>query len=136
MMKFGAEIGAGLLGGESIILTGDVGAGKTVFTKGLAQGLEINDDVQSPTFTISRVYSGRDGLQLAHYDFYRLSEPGIMKDELHESLLDPQTITVIEWADIVESVVPPHAIRIAITPVDESTREVTITNGNETPSQE
>jgi len=130
MMEFGAKLGAQLRGGECIILTGDVGAGKTVLTKGLARGLAVDDDVQSPTFTISRVYKGRDELELAHYDFYRLSEPGIMKDELREVLSDSQVITVVEWADIVENVVPDKAIRIMISPLSETSRSLEITGAD------
>jgi tRNA threonylcarbamoyladenosine biosynthesis protein TsaE len=102
--RLGARIGASLKGGEVFELVGDVGAGKTTFTKGLAQGLGISDEVQSPSFTISRVYDGRDNLQLVHYDFYRLSDPGIMASEVAEMVQDPKTVTVIEWADIVEGV--------------------------------
>jgi len=108
--RLGARIGASLKGGEVFELVGDVGAGKTTFTKGLAQGLGISDEVQSPSFTISRVYDGRDNLQLVHYDFYRLSDPGIMASEVAEMVQDPKTVTVIEWADIVEGVLPQRTI--------------------------
>ena len=126
MLSFGAQLGAGLRGGETFVLTGDIGAGKTVITKGIAKGLAVDDDVQSPTFTISRVYGARDDLRLAHYDFYRLNDAGIMRDELHEVLGDNKVVTVIEWADIVEDVVPEDAVRITITPTSESVRELTI----------
>ena len=72
MIKLGYEIGASLLGGEVLELVGDVGAGKTTFTKGLAKGIGVLETVQSPSFTISRVYEG-EKLQLKHYDFYRLA---------------------------------------------------------------
>lgn len=126
MLSFGAQLGAGLRGGETFVLTGDIGAGKTVITKGIAKGLAVDDDVQSPTFTISRVYEARDDLRLAHYDFYRLNDAGIMRDELHEVLGDNKVVTVIEWADIVEDVVPEDAVRITITPTSENVRELTI----------
>ena len=126
MLSFGAKLGAGLRGGETFVLTGDVGAGKTVITKGIAKGMAVDDDVQSPTFTISRVYEARDALRLAHYDFYRLNDAGIMRDELHEVLSDNKVVTVIEWADIVEDVVPKDSVRITITPTSESVRELTI----------
>lgn len=126
MLSFGAQLGAGLRGGETFVLTGDVGAGKTVITKGIAKGLAVDDDVQSPTFTISRVYEARDDLRLAHYDFYRLNDAGIMRDELHEVLGDNKVVTIIEWADIVEDVVPEDAVSITITPTSENVRELTI----------
>ena len=97
----GERLGALLRGGETIELVGDVGAGKTTFVKGLALGLGIDEDVQSPSFTISRLYDARDNLRLAHYDFYRLTNAGIMADELTETTQDSATVTVIEWADIV-----------------------------------
>lgn len=127
-MDFGSRLGAELRGGEVFILTGDVGAGKTVLTKGIARGLGVNEDVQSPTFTISRVYDARDGLSLLHYDFYRLNEAGIMKDELREALDDDKKVVVIEWSDIVESIIPERARHISIIPVAETTRELVIDN--------
>ena len=123
---FGKALGTLLHGGEVIELIGDVGAGKTTFVKGVAEGLGITEAVQSPSFTISRVYDGRDDLLLAHYDFYRLSEAGIMADELHEAVSDPKTITVIEWAAIVEGVLPEGRIRIQITSPSETERKLEI----------
>lgn len=114
MQAIGARIGHVCRGGEVIELVGDIGAGKTTFTKGLAKALGVDEDVQSPTFTISRVYQTNGDKLLAHYDFYRLHDPGIMRAELMESVNDPQTITVIEWAEIVTDVLPPDTLRIAI----------------------
>jgi tRNA threonylcarbamoyladenosine biosynthesis protein TsaE len=122
----GETLGLLLRGGEVIELVGDVGAGKTTFVKGLALGLSIDEDVQSPSFTISRVYEARDDLELAHYDFYRLNDAGIMANELTETTQDPQMITVIEWADIVEGVLPENRIRITFTAPTETTRTLTI----------
>jgi len=122
----GEKIGRLLSGGETIELSGDVGAGKTTFVKGLALGLDIDEDVQSPSFTISRVYDARDDLQLAHYDFYRLNDAGIMANELTETTMDPQAVTVIEWADIVEGVLPVHRLSIAFAAPTEQSRILTI----------
>jgi len=129
--NLGEKLGRLLRGGEVIELVGDVGAGKTTFVKGLAVGLSIDEDVQSPSFTISRVYEARDDLQLAHYDFYRLSDAGIMADELTETTQDPLTVTVIEWADIVEGVLPDGRIRIVFAAPTETSRTLTI-DGNPT----
>lgn len=131
MKELGKKLGAALKGGEVFELIGDVGAGKTTFVKGLAQGLGIDDDVQSPSFTISRVYEGRDDLQLVHYDFYRLTDAGIMSNELHEMVNDPQTVTVVEWADIVEGVLPEGHISLRITAPTETTRSVAMHNAPE-----
>ena len=82
MLAFGQKIATRLQGGEVLELVGDVGAGKTTFTKGLALGLGVQGTVQSPTFTISREYETSSAIRLVHYDFYRLQEAGIMADEL------------------------------------------------------
>ena len=124
---WGAKIGKLLQGGEFIELIGDIGAGKTTFTKGLAEGLGISDTVQSPTFTISRVYEARDGLRLAHYDFYRLPDAGIMADELSETSSDPGTIIVVEWGDAVADDRPDDYLQLRIVSPSESLREVTVT---------
>jgi tRNA threonylcarbamoyladenosine biosynthesis protein TsaE len=126
MKAFGANLGRDLRGGEVIQLIGDVGAGKTTLVKGIAKGLGIDEDVQSPSFTISRVYEARDGLRLLHYDFYRLNDAGIMADELNEAVHDPLAITVIEWADVVEGVLPAGHISITITSPTETSRQLEI----------
>lgn len=126
MLDFAEQIGRQLMGGEVIELIGDVGAGKTTFTKGLAKGLGINEVIQSPTFTISREYDARDGLRLSHYDFYRLPDAGIMADELHETVTDPRSVTVVEWAEVVDNVLPEKRITLRITPsrVSETSRDI------------
>ena len=126
MKSFGARLGRLLRGGEVIELVGDVGAGKTTFTKGLAKGLDITEDVQSPSFTINRVYSARDGLTLAHYDFYRLQEAGIMGDELKETILNQKTITVIEWGGIVEGALPIDRLTLSIVSPSEMVRRIIV----------
>ncbi len=123
---FGAQIGALLKGGELIELIGDVGAGKTTFVKGLARGLDIDEAIQSPSFTISRVYDARDTLRLVHYDFYRLDNAGIMKPELYESIHDTRTVTVVEWADVASDVLPENRLVLQFIPTSENGREVTI----------
>ena len=127
MIKLGYEIGARLLGGEVLELVGDVGAGKTTFTKGLAKGIGVLETVQSPSFTISRVYEG-EKLQLKHYDFYRLAEPGILAAEISESLAEPDNITVVEWAESVSDILPEDRTRIVFQPTSENSRKVEIYN--------
>lgn len=112
MRKFGTRLGAAFNGGEVVELVGDVGSGKTTLAKGIAQGMGVDEDVQSPSFTISRVYEAARGLQLAHYDFYRLSDAGIMEDELAETADNAATVIVIEWADIVKGVLPEDRLMI------------------------
>lgn len=126
--ELGQKIGALLTGGEVFQLIGDVGAGKTTFVKGLAIGLGVEDDVQSPSFTISRVYDARDELSLVHYDFYRLTDPGIMANELEEMVHDPKTVTVIEWADIVEGVLPDNHFTLRLVAPTETSRSIEISD--------
>lgn len=114
MKDFGARFGALVRGGEMFELIGDVGAGKTTFTKGFGEGLQIDDDIQSPSFTISREYQARDGLELHHYDFYRLSDPGVVKYELAESVANPAAITVVEWGETARDVLPDERVVVTL----------------------
>lgn len=129
--KFGEALGRNLQGGEVMELIGDVGAGKTTLTKAIARGLVIQDDVQSPSFTISRVYEARDGLHLCHYDFYRLEEPGIMAIELAETLRDHAAVTIVEWANSVAGILPDTRLTIRLHPHGETGRELEITTQDE-----
>ena len=123
MISFGQELGNSLKGGEVIELIGDVGAGKTTFTKGLAKSLGITDEIQSPTFTISRVYEGTKN-NLVHYDFYRLNDAGIMAIEMQDVIDDPNNITVIEWGEPIREVLPKKYITVKIKIISENIREV------------
>lgn len=127
MEQLGRQLGTELKGGEVIELVGDIGAGKTTMTRGLAQGLGIKDNITSPSFTINCNYQGRNGLTLHHYDFYRLSDAGIIADELAETIHDHHAITVIEWGDSVKSVLPAEHITIKINHRADQGREVEIT---------
>lgn len=126
MKSFGERLGSRLRGGECIELIGDVGAGKTTLTKGIARGLGIADTVQSPTFTINRTYDAPNGIRLNHYDFYRLSDPGIMADELAEALSENDTVIVIEWGDVVGSVLPADHLQVTIQSPEELVRSVSL----------
>lgn len=126
MKELGTLIGEQLVGGECLELIGDVGAGKTTFTKGLALGLGVEEDVQSPSFTISRVYDGRDGLRLDHYDFYRLPDAGILEYEFAESISDKRVVTVVEWAEVVQGILPKNRIALRIIATGDEERKVVI----------
>lgn len=122
--RVGEHLGSRLGGGEAIELAGDIGSGKTVFVRGLARGIGSQDSVMSPTFTISRIYTS-DTLELHHFDFYRLDNPGIMAAELSESVERSGVAVVIEWSNIVENVLPRSRLRVTFTPVSESGRKLT-----------
>lgn len=128
MRALGQEIARSLKGGEVIELIGDVGAGKTTFTKGLAAGLGVAETVSSPSFTISRVYEG-ENFDLSHYDFYRLNDAGILSLEIADALENPHNITVVEWAESVAEILPENRLKIEISKTEEDFRKVKISGG-------
>lgn len=109
-----------------IELIGDVGAGKTTFVRGLAKGLNIKESITSPSFTISKSYALKNGGNLIHYDFYRLSNPGLMAEDLKENLKNPKNIVVIEWGESVKDLLPENHTTITINYTDNDSREVII----------
>ena len=111
-----------------IELVADLGGGKTTFVKGLARGLKSQSAVSSPTFTLSRVYKCAGGKQIHHYDFYRLPEPGVLKEQVKESLMDDNVLTVVEWSDIVKDALPKKRLGIELKPTanDPEEREIII----------
>lgn len=130
---FGERIGASLLGGEVLELSSDLGGGKTTLTKGIVKGLGSNDLVSSPTFTISNVYTGPK-LTVHHYDFYRLSELGLMSQELQETMLEPHIVSIVEWAGDAHDLLPKDrlvSIQISPTADDENVRDLLIETDNE-----
>lgn len=141
MIELGQKVATHLQLPAVIELVGDVGAGKTTFTRGLAAGLGISEPVTSPSFTISKRYSFPikhcnfyntsneqllAGGELVHYDFYRLGDPGIMRDELAETLREPNSIVVVEWGGDVAELLPEEHLRLDITLNADGSRDVTI----------
>ena len=122
--KLAEKLGSSLRGGEVIELISDLGGGKTTFVRGLARGAGSKDRVASPTFTISRIYEAGDK-EIHHFDFYRLGEAGLIGEELSEVLGDPNIITVVEWADIVQDVLPTQRLTITIAKTPTDGRELT-----------
>jgi len=100
-------------GGETVELVSDLGAGKTSFVRGLAAGMGSRDAVRSPSFTLSNIYQAGP-LSLHHFDFYRLHEPGIMREELAEVLADPQAVVAVEWPDLIQKVLPDERLTVRI----------------------
>lgn len=124
-VAIGRTLGACLKGGEVIELRSDLGGGKTTLTRGIAEGTGSKDPVASPSFTICNTYSCTSDVQISHFDFYRLSEPGIVAEELREVLQDPSNITIIEWPGIVEGVLPDEHISAEIRTHDSDERTIT-----------
>ena len=124
MLEHGKKLGASLEAPVVLELLGDVGAGKTTLTRGIANGLGVTEAITSPSFTISKEYLGKN-YRLVHYDFYRLADPGIMSEDLDEAISDPNTVTIVEWGESIRDVLPDNRKRIEIKYIDENTREVT-----------
>lgn len=123
MIEYGKKLAQSLQAPQVLELLGDVGAGKTTLTRGIATGLGVQEPVSSPSFTISKEYQG-EKYRLVHYDFYRLNDPGIMAEDLLDSVSDNNTITIVEWGESIRDVLPENRLRIAIKNLDENTREV------------
>jgi tRNA threonylcarbamoyladenosine biosynthesis protein TsaE len=118
----------GDLPGAIIALTGDLGAGKTTFTQGLAQGLGIDASITSPTFVLINRYVGADGRVLQHADCYRLSNAAAeMWDVGLVELFAGDDIVVVEWADRIPGLFPDDYLEIAFDYVDEDRREICLT---------
>lgn len=125
--NLGVKLGSKLVGGEVILLSGDLGAGKTVFARGIADALGIKDGVVSPTFTLMNCYEGR--LKMYHYDAYRLSGAEEAEERgLTEFFGAKDGVCVIEWPDIIAGAIPEGAISVTIKYKDENTREVSVVN--------
>ena len=126
MLNFGKNF-AKSLDNQVIELIGDVGAGKTTFTRGLAEGLGITEFITSPSFTISKSYALPNSKgRLIHYDFYRLPDPGLMLDDLQENLDNPENIIIVEWGESVANILPENRIRIYITYNENDSRSINL----------
>ncbi len=112
--EVGRHYGAMALPGGVICLDGDLGAGKTVFVKGFAKGLEVKENISSPTFTIINEYdSGR--IPLYHFDVYRLEDETEAEEIGAEEYFYGDGVCLIEWASVIEKIIPESAVRIRIT---------------------
>jgi len=123
--KLAEQIGHNLSGGEVIELVSDLGGGKTTFVRGLARGMGSPEHVSSPTFTVSKAYKAKE-LMLHHFDFYRLPEAGLIGHELGEVLGEDENVIVVEWAGMVQHVLPEERLTVHIKNTGEETREFVI----------
>ncbi|MEX0932116.1 MAG: tRNA (adenosine(37)-N6)-threonylcarbamoyltransferase complex ATPase subunit type 1 TsaE [Candidatus Saccharimonadales bacterium] len=124
-IKLAEAIGRKLRGGEVIELSSDVGGGKTTFVKGLARGTETTDNVASPTFVLNKVYKGKNGVTIDHFDFYRLNDPGIMQDSLAD-VLKSGSVVVVEWSDKVANVLPTERLQVKLQVEGKNQRNITL----------
>ena len=130
--NLGEQIGTQLVGGEILLLDGPLGAGKTVFVKGLASAIGIDpEEVTSPSFTLVNPYVGR--LRLFHIDFYRLDEGATAAHavDLEELLSDERAVIVIEWAErLGHYPLPANVWHVTISGDGEAPRRISITESN------
>ena len=112
-LALGEKLGKAAKPGQIYTLNGDLGVGKTVLTQGFAKGLGITEAVNSPTFTIVQVYE-KGRLPLYHFDVYRIEEPEEMEEIGYEEYFYGQGVCLVEWASLVEEIIPPEAVWITI----------------------
>ncbi len=121
--RIGEMLGAMLGAGDTVCLYGDLGAGKTSFSYGIAQGVEVKTDyVTSPTFTFVNEYAGR--VPFYHIDLYRLKGPDELENIGFDEYIDSDGITVIEWAERAEDELPAECLSIYLSYVNENSREI------------
>lgn len=119
--KLGEALGKLLKAGDFLALAGDLGAGKTAFTRGIARGLGIHEDITSPTFTIINQYEAP--VPLAHMDAYRLKTPEELENAGFYDYME-DFVVVLEWADRVEELLPGDVLWIYFTVLDENRRTI------------
>jgi tRNA threonylcarbamoyladenosine biosynthesis protein TsaE len=120
----GAALGAVLRAGDVVLLTGDLGAGKTLFTKGVARALGVAPAVTSPTFNIMIEYATASGTTLRHFDLYRLDDADALEDIDYFGLLESDAISVVEWGDRFSERMPLDYLLVAFRLDDEDTRSL------------
>ncbi|MCR4782816.1 MAG: tRNA (adenosine(37)-N6)-threonylcarbamoyltransferase complex ATPase subunit type 1 TsaE [Lachnospiraceae bacterium] len=110
---FAKSLGEKASPGDVFALSGDLGVGKTVFAKGMAEGLGITEPVSSPTFTILQEYtSGR--IPFYHFDVYRVEEPEEMEETGFDDAIFGSGVSLVEWAEMIEEIMPDHYTKILI----------------------
>lgn len=112
-LELGKKIGNLIFDGALLCLNGDLGAGKTSITKGIALGVGISDDITSPTFTIVNEYSENNRL-LYHFDVYRIGDSSEMYDIGFDEYMESDGIKIIEWSDIIDDILPEERLDIRI----------------------
>ncbi len=127
----GKIVGENLTGGDVVALIGELGTGKTCFTQGIAKGIDIPEGyrITSPSFTLINEYQGR--VRLFHFDLYRLQGVHDMEDMGFEEYLYGDAVSVVEWADKMEGILPESTIFVAFKYIDENEREIEISGVEE-----
>ncbi len=111
--EFARSLGEAASPGDVFALSGDLGVGKTVFAKGMAEGLGVTEPVSSPTFTILQEYtSGR--IPFYHFDVYRVEEPEEMEETGFDDAIFGEGVSLVEWAELIKDIMPQHYTQILI----------------------
>jgi tRNA threonylcarbamoyladenosine biosynthesis protein TsaE len=110
--------------GTTLLLYGDLGAGKTTFTRGLARGWGVKGTLTSPSYALVQIHRGSDGRHLVHVDAYRLIGPEQLKGLLLDELVEPEDLLVIEWPERLGDALPKDALRIQMTTPPEGGRSM------------
>ena len=127
-MRIAAELAEKLPDGSTVALSGELGAGKTVFVKGFAAALGIDEHITSPTFNIVKEYEGKK--KLYHFDVYRIGDVDELFQIGFDEYIDSDAICIIEWADIIKEALPRDAIRVKIEGSGDMDRIITIEGEN------
>ena len=125
-MNEGEKLGRTLLPGAVVTLYGELGAGKTAFTRGLAAGLGINTSVSSPTFTIVNEYLGK--IPLFHFDMYRLESKDELFDIGWDDYLERGGVCVVEWSEKASDIFPPDAVSVRLENLGGDVRRIEMNN--------
>ena len=124
-IEFAKKIGSLLTGGEIIAYRGGLGAGKTTFTRGLAEGFGVGDDVTSPTFALVNEYR-KNGKALCHFDMYRINGADDLETTGFFDYMDGEAVLAVEWSENISDALPKGTIFIDINRIDEEKREIII----------
>ena len=122
--RLGAELAARLRPGDVVLVSGDLGSGKTTFVRGACRALGVEGPVTSPTFTIGRLHAGR--VEVAHVDLYRLGSLAGEDPALLDDYLTPERIAFVEWPDVARPLVEAPAARVRLSHMGGDRRRVTV----------
>lgn len=123
-INFGKKVGGLIKGGDIIAYKGSMGAGKTTFTRGLAIGMGLGDEVTSPTFALVNEYRGK--CNLYHFDMYRIRNGDDLETTGFYDYISDESALAIEWSENIEDCLPRNTIFITLERVDDNTRKITV----------
>lgn len=126
--KIASKLASNLKGNEILCFSGELGAGKTTFIQGLTRGLEITENITSPTFVIFKKYKTKNNLEFYHFDLYRIQDPQEILDlGFTEIINNKKNITAIEWSEKIKDLIPlKNVIYIKLEYIDKNQRKITI----------